>query len=166
MMPRDIKLVLSDCDGVLTDGGMYYLSTGDELKKFNVLDGVGFSRLREHNIKTGIITASNTPIIQKRADILKIDYLFMGVSDKLKIFEMLCDELQISCSNVAYIGDDIADIPVLRKCGFGCVPSDALDYVKAEADYITKRRGGDGCFREIADLVIMQIDGTEIPRDI
>ena len=150
-----IKLVATDCDGVLTDGGMYYLDSGDELKRFNVLDGVGFQLLKEHNIKTAIITTSINPSIEKRAEKLGVNDLIMGSKDKLSSLQNLCDKYNISLNETAYIGDDIYDIPAIVASGFGCVPRDALEYVKEKADYITVRKGGHGCFREVVDIIIL-----------
>ena len=150
----EIKLVATDCDGVLTDGGMYYLDSGDELKRFHVLDGVGFQLLREAGIKTAIITTSSNPLIQKRADKLKVDDLILGTRDKLTALGNLCLKYDFSLSEAAYIGDDIYDIPAIQACGFGCVPGDALEYVQKEAKYITRREGGRGCFREVVDILI------------
>lgn len=150
----DIKLVATDCDGVLTDGGMYYLDSGDELKRFNVLDGVGFQLLQKNGIKTAIITASTNSSIKKRADKLGVSDLIMGTKDKLTSLKDLCDKYNISLSNTVYIGDDIHDVPAIVASGFGCVPGDALDYIKEKADYITVRHGGEGCFREVVDLIL------------
>lgn len=150
----EIKLVATDCDGVLTDGGMYYLDSGDELKRFHVLDGVGFQLLHEAGIKTAIITTSSNPLIEKRADKLQVDDLVLGTRDKLSAITVLCSKYNFSLSEVAYIGDDIYDIPAIQACGFGCVPGDALEYVKKEAKYVTLRGGGNGCFREVVDFIL------------
>ena len=149
-----IKLVVSDCDGVLTDGGMYYTESGEEFKRFNALDGVGFLLLKEYGIKTAILTASNNELIRRRAEKLRIDYLIMGREDKLIALQELSSELDISLANIAYIGDDIYDASAIELCGFGCAPSNAHISAKEKAIYITERTGGEGCFREIADLIL------------
>ncbi|GIP55872.1 KdsC family phosphatase [Paenibacillus vini] len=149
-----IKLVATDCDGVLTDGGLYYTESGEEMKRFCVLDGVGFQELQRNGIKTAIITAENNPLIQHRANKLKIDYLIMGTRDKLGALEDLCQKNTIDLNQVAYIGDDIFDLPAIEKCLFGCVPSSANDYIKRKARYVTQKQGGQGCFREISDMIL------------
>lgn len=153
-----IRLVASDCDGVLTDGGMYYTADGDVMKRFHVLDGMGFVLLREAGIKTAIITAEKNPLLEKRAEKLKIDYLYTGSKDKLAVLSELCRELNISLEEAAYIGDDTFDVPAIKACGFGCVPGDAFDEIKAAADYVTNRGGGQGAFREMANMILSCIN--------
>lgn len=149
-----IKLVATDCDGVLTDGGMYYLESGDELKKFNVLDGFGFQQLHKYGIKTAILTTSVNKLIERRATKLQVDDLIMGTRDKLGSLREVCEKYGFSLDEAAYIGDDVVDIPAIESCGFGCAPATAHEAVLAVADYVTKKKGGEGCFREIADMVI------------
>lgn len=149
-----IKLVATDCDGVLTDGGLYYTESGEELKRFCVLDGVGFLELQKHGIKTAIITAENNSLIRHRANKLKIDYLIMGTKDKLGALEELCEKNQIELNQTAYIGDDVFDLPAIEFSYFGCVPASANEYIREKAKYITKKRGGEGCFREVSDLIL------------
>lgn len=150
---KKIKLVATDCDGVLTDGGMYYSENGDELKKFNTLDGHGFALLREAGIKTAIITGEITELVKRRAEKLKVDHLIMGEKDKLKVLKSLCEIYQISLEDVAYIGDDIFDLPAIEACGFSCAPENAVDIVKEKADYVTRKSGGQGCFREVVEMI-------------
>jgi ribulose-phosphate 3-epimerase len=150
-----IKLVASDCDGVLTDGGLYYGEQGDIVKKFNVLDGVAFIKLKEHGIKTAIITGETNPLLMKRAEKLKVDYLITGNLDKLTALMELCRKNDISIDEAAYIGDDIFDKDAIKKCGWGCAPSSAIEAVRMIADYITVKGGGNGCFREMADMIIV-----------
>jgi 3-deoxy-D-manno-octulosonate 8-phosphate phosphatase, YrbI family len=149
-----IRLVATDCDGVLTDGGMYYTADGDIMKKFNVIDGMGFVLLREAGIKTAIITAEKNPLLSKRAEKIKVDYLVTGTKDKLGELKKICEKENLELYQAAYIGDDIFDIPAIKKCGFGCVPMSAFENVKKEADYITQRRGGEGCFREVTNIIL------------
>lgn len=151
-----IKLVATDCDGVLTDGGMYYTEHGDVMKKFNVVDGYGFELLRQASIKTAILTAEKNPLLQKRADKLKVDYLYTGSKDKLALLQGLCDELGISIKESAYMGDDVFDVPAIEACGFGCVPSSAFERIQLSADYVTKRKGGEGAFREMVEIILNQ----------
>lgn len=151
---KNIRLVATDCDGVLTDGGMYYSESGDEMKKFNTLDGMGFELLRNQGIKTAIITGEKNQIVENRAKKLKVDDLIMGQKNKLEALEKLCTKYAIPLEEVAYIGDDVFDIPAIENCGFGCVPQNALDEVKVKASYVTKVAGGKGCFREMVNIIL------------
>lgn len=149
-----IKMFLTDCDGCLTDGGMYYSEHGDELKKFNTRDGMGFALLRERGIITGIITSENVELNRRRAEKLKLDILEAGCRDKLAVVERLCKEREISIGDVCYIGDDINDIEVIKAVGYGCCPTDALPAVKEYADYVALAKGGEGVIREIVDILL------------
>lgn len=154
---RKIKLFLSDVDGVLTDGGMYYSERGDELKKFNTRDGMAFQMLREAGIKTGIITSENTNIVTNRAKKIKADYLCQGKRDggKLATAMEICEKEDISLEEVAYVGDDINCYDLLSAVGFAACPSDACQKVKLIPGIVVLRsKGGFGCVREMADLVL------------
>lgn len=148
------KLVITDIDGVWTDGGMYYDQTGNELKKFNTSDSAGVWLCKKLNIRIAIITGENTEIVKRRAEKLKIDYLFQGISDKLNIAKDLCEELNVSLDEVAYIGDDIGDISLLKGVGFSCAPNNASDYIKEIVHYVTRKNGGEGAFREFVEYFI------------
>lgn len=149
-----IKLFLSDVDGTLTDGGMYYSEKGDELKKFNTRDGMGFQLLREVGIKTGIITSENTEIVANRAKKLKIDFLVQGKRDggKLAAAQEICSQLGITLNEVAYIGDDINCRELLEAVGVAACPADANIIIKNITSIkIMSRNGGEGCVREFID---------------
>lgn len=150
---QKIKLVATDCDGVLTDGGMYYTSEGEVMKKFNARDGMGMEILKKHDIKTAIITGENNPLVIARGSKLKVDDVILGEKDKKGILLKLCKKYNIDITEAAYIGDDIFDIPAITSCGFGCAPNDAQKAVKEAAAYVTVSAGGYGCFREIADII-------------
>lgn len=150
----NIKMFLTDCDGCLTDGGMYYSEQGDELKKFNTRDGMGFKLLHQRGIITGIITSENVDLNRRRAEKLKLDILEAGCKDKLASVEKNCRRRGISLENVVYIGDDINDIEVIKAVGYGCCPFDAVPEVKAVADYITTAKGGEGVIREVIQHII------------
>ena len=151
----DIKLVLTDIDGVWTDGGMYYDNTGNEWKRFNTSDSAGVLFLKNMGIPIGIITGETTEIVRRRAEKLKIDFLFMGIKDKLKVARKLCEDLQISLSeNVAYIGDDVNDIPLLEKVKLSATPYNAPDYVKPYAKWHLNKKGGEGVFREFVEKIM------------
>jgi len=150
-----IKLFATDVDGTLTDGCMYYAENGLELKKFNFRDGMGFKLLREAGIKTVIITSETTSIVKKRADKLKVDYLSMGNCDKLSYLKKLSDELDISLSDVAYIGDDINDIELLKAVGYSACPADAHKSVIGISNIkVLTKCGGHGAVREFIDLLL------------
>lgn len=158
MTQKKIKLFLSDVDGVLTDGGMYYSEKGDELKKFNTRDGMAFQMLREAGIKTGIITSEETAIVENRARKLKIDYLCQGKRDggKLAATVEICQKEGISLEEVAYIGDDINCYELLSSVGVAACPSDACDKVKKMPNiYVLSRRGGDACVREMVEKLYL-----------
>ncbi len=151
----DIKLVLTDIDGVWTDGGMYYDNTGNEWKKFNTSDSAGVLFCKKMGIPVGIISGEDTEIVRRRAEKLKIDYLFMGVKDKLKVAGELCDKLGLNLTqDVAYIGDDINDIPLLKKVRISAAPANAPEYVKPYAKWNLKKKGGEGVFREFVEKIL------------
>lgn len=154
---KNVKLFLCDVDGTLTDGGMYYSENGDELKKFNTRDGMGFQLLREAGIKTGIITSEDTKIVEKRVKKLKVDFLYQGKRDggKLAVAKEICAQLGITLDEVAYIGDDVNCMELLEAVGMKACPADACEEVKAIADiHVMKKRGGEGCVREFVDALM------------
>jgi 3-deoxy-D-manno-octulosonate 8-phosphate phosphatase (KDO 8-P phosphatase) len=151
-----IKLVLTDIDGVWTDGGMYYDQNGNELKKFNTTDSAGVLFLRLLQIPLGIITGENTQIVQHRADKLKIERLYMGVKNKLETAEKLCAEMNISLQEVAYIGDDLNDAMLLKAVGFSAVPANAPAYMLKYAGLRLNRKGGEGAFREFVEILLQK----------
>ena len=151
---KSIRLVITDIDGVWTDGGMYYTADGDIMKRFSVKDGWGVIFLRKLGIPVAIMTGENTPIVQRRAEKLKVDYCFLGVKDKVKQAEALCAELGLSLDEVAFIGDDLNDLPLLRRVGFSASPVNTPEYVKREVDYVTTAHGGYGAFREFVEKLL------------
>ncbi len=150
----DIKMFLTDCDGCLTDGGMYYTESGDEFKKFNTRDGMALEQLRKRGIVTGIITGESCSLVKRRAEKLQLNICESGIRDKLACIKSLCRDYQISLSNVLYIGDDLNDLEAVAAVGYGCCPGDACAAVRAAADYIADRRGGEGVIREIAERIL------------
>lgn len=151
---KKIRMFLTDCDGCLTDGGMYYTEAGDELKKFNTQDGLGFRLLREKGILCGIVTGENTKLVQCRADKLKLDILKMGVSDKLAVVKELCDAYGISLDEVAYVGDDVNDKELLAAVGFSASVPNARNEIREMVDFVTERPGGSGAIRDVIDIIL------------
>lgn len=151
------RLIITDIDGVWTDGGMYYDQSGNEWKKFNTSDSAGILFCKKLEIKTAIITGEDTQIVKRRAEKLKVDYLFQGASDKLSIASSLCKELNIDWSEVAYIGHDLGDIRLLKQVGFSACPANAPEYVKNKVNFITGKKGGEGAFREFVEHIIVQV---------
>ena len=155
------KLILTDIDGVWTDGGMYYDQTGNEWKKFHTYDSAGVLFAHKMNIPVGIITGETTEIVLRRANKLQVDYLFQGVKNKLDVVMKLCDDLGISLSDVAYIGDDLNDIEVLKSVGISATPSSAPEYIKKYVHFVTIKRGGEGCFREFVEYLLFKDENIE-----
>jgi len=150
-----IKLVLTDCDGVLTDAGVYYGESGEQLKKFNIRDGMAVERLRNlAGIETGIITGELSPSVAKRAEKLKITELHLGSKDKPAVLKEILERLKLNASEVAYIGDDCNDQQVMELVGFTAAPADAISFVREQVDYVCASKGGEGAFRELAELLI------------
>lgn len=150
-----IKLLLTDCDGVLTDGGVYYGEAGEEFKKFDIRDGMGVERLRNFaGVTTGIITGELSPSLIKRAEKLKITELHLGVKDKPAVFKEILSRLDLLPEEVAYIGDDTNDLEVMKLAGVTACPADAISFIKDVANITCEAKGGQGCFREFAELII------------
>jgi len=164
---KNIKLFLSDVDGCMTDGGMYYSANGDEMKRFCVYDGMGLVLLRKKGIKCGILTSESTAIVQRRAKKLNLDYLYMGVGrqvdevkqTKLDVCNEICQELGITLDEVCYVGDDINDIDILQAVGLAACPANARPEVKAVPGIMQlSRNGGDGAIRELCDKILNEIE--------
>ena len=149
-------MVITDVDGVLTDGGLYYSSEGLVMKKFNVKDGMGVRLLRNSGILTGIITTDgdSNQLINKRVERLKLDFLYTGVWDKESKLKEACIKYNLNLENVAFIGDDVNDLSIMKEVGFSTAPSDAVVEVLDVVDLVLQKKGGEGVFRELADLII------------
>ena len=137
---------------------MYYSESGDEQKRFNTRDGVGFAMLKEAGLEVAIITGEDTRIVERMAAKLKVDHVFQGVKDKKLVAESLLQELGLSWTQFAYIGDDINDLSVMHAAGFTATVSDGMGKLKIVADYVCKLPGGGGAFREFAELILKSID--------
>lgn len=153
----NIKLFITDVDGTLTDGGMYYSENGDELKKFNTRDGMGLQLLQKQGVKVGIVTSENTQMVERRAAKLKVDYLRQGKRDggKLAVVQDICKEINITMQEVAYIGDDVNCKDLLMSVGLAACPADAMDEIKAIPNiYVMTKNGGEGCVREFIEKIV------------
>lgn len=148
-----VRLLLMDCDGVLTDGRVW-LTENDEQKAFHVRDGLGLELLRRAGIKTGIISGRSSQVVQRRAEELKLTFVRQGVPNKLNTFEELLGAAGVDDNAVAFIGDDLNDIPLLRRCELGIAVADAAEEARAAAHYVTQSRGGHGAVREVAEFIL------------
>ena len=153
---NNIKLVATDIDGVWTDAKMHYTENGDLMKSFSTYDGMAVQLLREKNIETVIITSENSNIVLQRAKKLNIKNVTIGEKNKLERMKKICTDKNINLNEVAYIGDDINDIEVLKEVGFSALTSNSPIKKQIKVDYITKRKGGDGAFREFVDLILKE----------
>lgn len=152
---RQIRLLLTDVDGVLTDTGVYYSARGEELKRFSLRDGMGVERLRLlAGVDVGIITGENSAAVQRRAEKLHITELHLGIKDKLALLDDICARWGLQRTEIAYIGDDCNDLEIMAQVGLTAVPADGLPFVQKTADYLCQARGGYGAFREFAELII------------
>lgn len=154
-----IHLMIFDVDGVLTDGGLYFGSDGESLKRFHVQDGLGIQLLQESGVKTAIITARQSEIVARRANDLGIHHVKQGANDKLAAFQELLEETGLNASACGYAGDDILDLPVLTQVGFAVSVANGHRAVKSRAHYVSQLSGGNGAVREICDL-ILQAQGS------
>lgn len=163
-----IQLVVLDVDGVLTDGKITYTSDGQELKSFNVKDGLGISLGVRAGLQFGIITARQSPIVERRAAELGIQHVRQLTKTKLPALEELVRELGLDFSQVAYVGDDLPDLPPMSRVGLACCPADAIAEVKAIAHFVSQYRGGEGAVREILELILQskQRFGAPDPAEI
>ena len=151
-----IKLVITDIDGVWTDGGMYYDMHGNEMKKFNTSDSLGVLFLKLLDIPIVIMTGEDVPIVTNRAKKLNINHVFLGVKEKLKIAIDFCEEIGISLDEVAFIGDDINDIKLLQAVGYSACPENAPEYVKKQVKNIVPIKGGKGAFRAFVEQLLKE----------
>ncbi len=149
-----IKLLIMDCDGVLTDGKIIYSDKGAETKNFNAKDGLGIKLLSFTDIKTAIITGRKSELLERRCKDLSIDFLYQKVSNKRKKVEILLEKMKIGWENVAFIGDDWNDYPVIQKAGLTATPADAFREIIEIVDYKTERCGGEGAVREFIDYIL------------
>ncbi|MET1255793.1 3-deoxy-manno-octulosonate-8-phosphatase KdsC [Aliikangiella maris] len=149
-----IKLLICDVDGVLSDGKVYFTDSGLELKNFNIKDGLGIKLLQAEAINVAIITGRQSDIVTKRAKELGIQLLFQGQKDKRAAFHDILSQLDLKPEQAAHIGDDLPDLPLMKRSGLGIAVADAYPFVKQHADWITEQAGGQGAVRNAADLIL------------
>ncbi len=149
-----IKLLLMDCDGVLTDGRIWILENGDDQKAFSVRDGLGLELLHRAGLKSGVISGRKSRALSLRAEKLGMTYVVQGRNDKVAVFEEIIAESQVTRMETAYIGDDLTDIPLMQTVELGIAVADAAAETLAHADYVTRAAGGDGAVREVIELIL------------
>ena len=155
---KGIRCLICDVDGVLTDGSVYLDNHEGELKAFNIKDGLGIKLMQRAGIETAIITGRNSPVVSRRMKELGITHFYQGQADKSAAFNDLLQKLSLSADEVAYVGDDLPDLPLMKQVGIGFAPADAASFVREKADYLLQTDGGKGAVREIAEL-LLQIQG-------
>ncbi len=150
-----IKLLLTDCDGVLTDGGVYYSNKGEELKRFSIRDGMGVERLRKYaGVETGVVTGENSEIVHRRVEKLGITEYHPGSRDKYLVLKEIIHTRKLSADQVAYIGDDSNDLEIMQHVGLSACPTDSMSMIRKIASIIMVNKGGHGAFREFAEIII------------
>jgi 3-deoxy-D-manno-octulosonate 8-phosphate phosphatase (KDO 8-P phosphatase) len=155
---KRIKLLILDVDGVMTDGRIIMDDEGHEIKNFNVRDGHGLKILQRYGIKVAILTGRQSKVVEHRAKDLEIKDVYQKVFNKKEVFEKILKKHKLSPNEAAFIGDDIVDIPVLRRVGFSIAVADAADVVKKSVDYVAKNRGGRGAIREVCEMILQAQD--------
>jgi 3-deoxy-D-manno-octulosonate 8-phosphate phosphatase (KDO 8-P phosphatase) len=151
---QHIKMILMDVDGVMTGGEIIYSSTGEELKVFNIHDGMAMTMARMAGLKTGIITGRMSEMVRRRAEELKFDAVVQGQTDKLAAYEDIKARFNLTDADIAFIGDDLVDLCILKRVGFSAAVADARQAVKNASDYVTAAAGGRGAVREVVDLIL------------
>jgi 3-deoxy-D-manno-octulosonate 8-phosphate phosphatase (KDO 8-P phosphatase) len=157
---KNISLLLLDVDGVMTDGGIIYDASGLETKRFNVKDGHGIKMLQRHGVEVGIITGRTSIVVDNRARELGISLVYQGSLKKIDSYNDIKDKTGLTDAHIAYMGDDVIDVPVLRRVGFSAAPLDALPEVRGVVDYVSTRAGGYGAVRDLCDHILKARGGV------
>jgi 3-deoxy-D-manno-octulosonate 8-phosphate phosphatase (KDO 8-P phosphatase) len=152
---HDVKLMLTDVDGVLTDGGRYYSPTGELYKKFHTRDGMGVNILLRNNIKTAIVTKEKSKIVKKWAKDMNVHTVYQGITIKENQLKKICNDFKVKPNEIGYVGDDVNDLGLLESVGLSACPNDASDLLKNKVDFVCKNNGGNAAFREIVDFIIL-----------
>jgi len=151
---KRVRLFATDVDGVLTDAGMYYSESGEELKKFNTHDGMGIKLLQRAGLITALVTMEQTKLVARRGEKLAIPEVHQGITDKLAVMRDIAGRHGLTLDEVAYVGDDVNDLEALQAAGFSAAPADAMPSVLRVVDYVCRRKGGEGAVREVADMIL------------
>ncbi|MGD8840552.1 MAG: 3-deoxy-manno-octulosonate-8-phosphatase KdsC [Gammaproteobacteria bacterium] len=151
---RQVRLLIVDVDGVLTDGGLFFDNRGEEYKRFNSLDGHGIRMALSCGVEIAVITGRQSNIVERRMTELGVSHVYQGSRDKLPGFEKLLRDTGIDAGQAAYIGDDLPDLPIMRRVGFAIAVQNAHGFVKQHCDWVTSARGGDGAVREVTDFIL------------
>jgi 3-deoxy-D-manno-octulosonate 8-phosphate phosphatase (KDO 8-P phosphatase) len=149
-----IKLLLMDCDGVLTDGRLWLMESGEEQKSFNVRDGMGLDLLRRAGLRSGVISGRVSEALERRSQELQIDFLRQGTSDKIRAFSEILLEARVDTGEVGFIGDDINDIPLMQQSELAVAVADAAEETRKVAHFVTRAKGGDGAVREVIEIIL------------
>jgi len=153
---KKLKLLILDVDGVMTDAGMFFTENGDQIKKYNAKDGMAIMALKKHGVDVGIISSGfKLEMVKARAELLKIEHLYVGRDPKIDVLNAWCEKLNIDLSEVGIIGDDINDLLVMKSVGFSAAPADAVPVVKEQVDLVLQNKGGKGCVREFIDYYLL-----------
>ena len=153
---KKVKLLVLDVDGVLTDGKLYYGSSGEEYKSFHTQDGLGINLARYSGIKIALISGRSSNAVKKRAEELKIDVFYQGIHDKVQVLNEIMADLSINLENICYMGDDLNDLPILQIVGYPAAPQNAVPLVKESARFVSKANGGEGAVRELIDHILTE----------
>jgi len=151
---KRIRFILTDVDGVLTDGGRYFSSSGEKMKRFHVRDGMAVNILLKNQIHTIIVTKEKSSIVKNWSDEMNVKETFMGVKNKTSVIPKICKKYNVKLTEIAFIGDDVNDLELLEKVGFSAAPSDTVPLVKDSVNYVCTKSGGNGAFRELAELIL------------
>ncbi len=157
-IPKSIRLLALDSDGVLTDGAVFVADNGQEFRRFHILDGLGLKRLLEKGVQVAVISSAQCPAVEHRMKTLGIHQVYVSVEDKLQCLRMICGAFGITLAETAYMGDDLTDLPVLQAVGFACAPANAIEEVKKIAHHVCKREGGNGAVRELCDVIMKHLE--------
>lgn len=162
-LAKTIRVLVLDVDGILTDGRIYYSSTGEELKSFNIKDGLGIKMAQRAGITVAIITGRRSPMVERRAAELGINHLIQGREDKVIALEELCEKLTVTLAECAYMGDDLPDLRAIDAAGLGMTVADGVEAVRNTASWISQAKGGDGAVREACEFLL---DARGVRQDI
>lgn len=155
---KKIKILVMDVDGTLTDSGVFYSKSGEEMKRFSLRDGMGIELIHKAGLEAAILTSENSPLVIARSTKLKIEHVILGSRNKKKSLQELADTAGVTLENLGYIGDDVNDYFAVQTAGFSACPADAVDCVRDNVDYICNAKGGYGAVREFAELILTAQD--------